>query len=132
MRVAPLALLLVATSLFPAAAQPVTPPAASPSPAAGPTAVADFARARLDAMLRGGKANPEWFGDSFLTKIPVTRVDALVAQIKANLGEYRSIDGKQGDYTALFARGVDELLVHFDADGKIDLLFFKPAVPRRS
>jgi hypothetical protein len=46
--------------------------------------------------------------------------------MKAGLGAYKRIEGTQRDYTAYFEKGTDEVLVHLDADNKIDGLSFKP------
>lgn len=92
------------------------------SPAA---AVQDTARVRVDALLSAGHADPAWFSASFLLQVPVTQVDAILAQITKTLGTYQSLDGTRGDYTATFAKGTEEVLAHVDAEGHIDGLLFK-------
>ena len=103
-----------------ASAQGAPSPATSPAPAPS-----DVARARVDTLLRTGRADPAVFSASFLSQVPAAQVDAIVAQLATNLGAYRSTDGTLGDYTAHFDKGTDEVLVHLDADGKIDGLLFK-------
>lgn len=135
MRTVLLAAALVAVSFASAPAAPTAAPSALPVPAASSapspaaTTLSDFARARLDAMFRTGHADAAWFSASFLAQVPVAKVDAILAQIGAALGSYRSIDGADGDYTARFEHGTNEALVHLDADDRIDGLFFKP--PKR-
>ena len=97
---------------------------ASPAPAA--TSLDDFARTCVDTMLRTRKADESWFAASFLAQYPVAQIDALLGQLDAAMGAYQSIDGTQGDYTAHFAKGTDEVVVHLDAQNKIDGLLFKP------
>jgi hypothetical protein len=97
-------------------------PAASSAPRPAATTLSEFARARVDTTLRSGHADAAWFS----SQVPAAQVDAIVAQLKASLGEYKSIDGTQGDYTAHFEKGTDEVLVPLDADNKIDGLLFKP------
>ena len=104
----------------PSFAQSPTPAASSPAP------LSEFARARVDTLLRTGHADPSWFAPDFLAQVPASQVDAIVAQLGASLGAYQSIDGTQGDYTARFAKGTVEVLVHLDAQNRIDGLFFKP------
>jgi beta-lactamase class A len=100
--------------------------AQSPSPAAsGPGTLSELARARVDSLLRSGQADPSWFAPDFLAQIPASQVDTIVAQLGVTLGAYQSIDGTQGDYTARFAKGTVEVLVHLDAQNRIDGLFFK-------
>ncbi len=117
-----------------AQAQPMTPegstPAsavsASPTPSASPAA--DAARDRVDALLRGGHADPAWFAAVFLAQVSPAQVDAIVAQLRAALGAYRSVDGAKGVYTAHFEKGTDEVRIHLDGEAKIDGLFFRPPV----
>jgi hypothetical protein len=139
MRNALLIAALVAASIVPAVAQTTSPnpmppaaPAASPSsvPSGAPkpeaTTLSEFVRARIDTMLRTGHADAAWFSASFLAQVPAAQIDTVLAQLKTSLGEYKGIDGTQGDYTARFEKGTDEVLVHLDADNKIDALFLKP------
>ncbi len=76
-------------------------------------------------MLRSAHPDPAVFSASFLSQVPAARVDAIVAQLETILGAYRSIDGTGGDYTAHFDKGTNEVLIHLDAEGKIDGLLFK-------
>jgi hypothetical protein len=126
---------LVAVSLAPAPAPAQAPPSPNPvpstSPAApnpAPTSLSEFARGRIDAMLRSGHADPASFSASFLAQIPASQIDAIIAQLTGALGAYKSIDGTQGNYTAHFEKGIDQVLVHLDADNKIDGILFKPPV----
>jgi beta-lactamase class A len=106
-----------------AVADAQTPPSPVPSPVA--TLVSDPARMRLDVMLRTGHADPAWFSAIFLAQISAAQVDTIVSQFKTNLGEYQSINGAAGEYTARFAKGTDRVLVHLDGQNKIDGLLFK-------
>ncbi|MGA8533362.1 MAG: serine hydrolase [Candidatus Tumulicola sp.] len=114
---------LVAVSSAPSGAQVTAHPSSPvPSPVAPST---DLARARVDSMLRNGHADSQWFAASFLAQVSAAQVDAIVAQYKTTLGEYRGIEGANGDYTARFAKGTDEVFVHLDAENEIDALLFK-------
>ena len=115
---------LFAALVSPALSQTPTP-SASASPAA-PAALDALARGRIDAMLRTGHADAAWFSATFLAQISVAQLDSIAAGLKTNLGAYKSIAGTQGDYTAQFEKGTDEVLVHLDAADKIDTIFFKP------
>jgi beta-lactamase class A len=97
----------------------------SPSPSAPASAPADAARALADSMLRTGRADPARFSASFLSQVSTAQVDAILAQIEKTLGEYRRIDGTAGKYTAHFENGTVEVMVHLDAQGDVDGLFFK-------
>jgi len=121
---------LFGLTLAPALGQtpsPLASPAPSASPAASaPASLDDLARGRIDTILRSGHADAAWFSSDFLAQIPVARLDAVVAGLKTNLGAYMSISGTQGDYTAQFEKGTDEVLVHLDADNRIDSMLLKP------
>jgi beta-lactamase class A len=121
------ALVLVAASLARAGAQ--APPAVVSSPAPTPAA-SELARERVDALLRAGHADAAWFSASFLAQVSTARLDTILAQLGTALGAYEGLDGGQGDYTARFAKGTDEVLVHLDAARRIDGLFFKPPKQR--
>ena len=117
--------LLAAASSRPALAQtvPPSPGVAAPSPGAAEA----VARGRLDTMLKTGHAEADWFSDSFLARVPVSKVDEIVGQLTAILGAYQGIDGSHGDYTAHFEKGTDEMIVHLDAGNRINAILFRPA-----
>lgn len=77
-------------------------------------------------MLRSGHADAAWFSTAFLSQIPVTKVDGILAQLTSSLGDYGGIEGSHGDFIARFAKGTQEVLVHLDAQNNIDSLLFKP------
>jgi beta-lactamase class A len=108
------------------AAAQTAAPSASPSAPASLAPSAELARTRADALLRGGHADATWFSAVFLAQGTPAMTDAIIARLKTTLGAYTSIDGVQGHYTAHFEKGTDEVLVHLDAAGKIDGLFFRP------
>lgn len=131
MRTLLLAVVFFGVSLAAAPAQTPSPspspsPAVSAVPSPAATNLSEFARGRIDTMLRTGHADAAWFSGVFLAQVPASQIDAIIAQLKTALGAYKSIDGTRGDYTARFERGTDEVLVHLDADNKIDGLFFRP------
>ena len=77
-------------------------------------------------MIRTGHADAAWFSASFLSQVPASKVDEIVAQLKQALGEYRSVDYTPTRFIAHFAKGTDDVLIHLDAQNKIDGLFFRP------
>ncbi len=110
---------------------PSASPSASASSAAATSAI-ELARSRLDTMLRTGHADPSWFSASFLGEIPAGKVDEVIAGVTATLGSYRSLEFTPGKFIAHFAKGTDDVLIHLDADDKIDGLLFKPPVLAKS
>ena len=79
-------------------------------------------------MLRTGHADPAWFSQSFLDQIPASKVDEVIASLLKQLGPYQSIELTPQKFVAHFAKGTDDVLIHLDADAKIDGLLFKPPV----
>ena len=88
----------------------------------------EFARTRIDTLLRTGHADPKWFSDSFLAQIPAAKIDEIITGLKAQLGEYQSVEFTPAKFIAHFAKGTDDILVHFDSDNKIDHLLLRPPV----
>ena len=102
-------------------------PAPAVSPAAEPPGV-EFARGRIDTMLRTGHADASWFSAGFLAQVSVPQVDAVLAGLTAALGAYQSLEYTPTKFIAHFAKGTDDVQIHLDADMKIDGLLFKPPV----
>lgn len=102
--------------------------AASPSPSPSVTPSIELAQSRIDAMLRAGHADPAWFSQIFLDQVAASRVDEVIASLVKQLGAYQSIERKKNAFVAHFAKGTDDVLIHLDADAKIDALLFRPPV----
>jgi hypothetical protein len=122
-----LALALLCTPSARAATDPS--PESSGSATATPTPSAiDFARDRIDTMLRTGHADSAWFSASFLSQVSASQVDAIIAGLTTALGPYQRVEVTPTRFIAHFAKGTDDVLIHLDAGYKIDGLFFKPPV----
>jgi beta-lactamase class A len=107
--------------------------AASPSPSASTApldraAGVELARSRLETLFRTQHADPSWFAQSFLDQVPASEVDAGVAALEKQLGPYQSLEFTPQKFIAHFAKGTDDVLIHLDADGKIDGLLLRPPV----
>src|SRR5579862_6614621 len=101
---------------------------ASPSPAPTVTPSIALAQSRIDTMLRTGHADAAWFAQSFLDQVPATKVDEVIASLVKQLGAYQSVELTPQKFVAHFAKGTDDVLIHLDADAKIDALLFRPPV----
>jgi hypothetical protein len=77
-------------------------------------------------MLATGRADASWFSASFLSQVSASQVDAVIASLTTALGPYRSVEFTPTKFIAHFAKGTDDVLIHLDADMKIDGLIFKP------
>lgn len=102
-------------------------PIAAQSPAPAPSA--NVAQSRIDTMLRTGHADPAWFSDVFLAQASAAQVDAAIASLTPSLGTYQSLapTANPNRFIARFGKGTAVVFIHFDAQGRIDGLFFKPA-----
>ncbi len=109
-----------------AASSPAPAASAAPAAPAANAAAIELGRSRIDAMLRTGHADPSWFAASFLAQVSAAQVDGVIAQMIQALGAYQSVEFGTDKFVARFAKGTDDVLIHFDADGKIDGLLFRP------
>jgi beta-lactamase class A len=88
----------------------------------------DLARSRIDAMLRTGHADAAWFSAIFLAQVPASKYDEIIASLKNSLGDYQSVEFTPTKFIAHFSKGTDDVLIHLDANNKIDGLVFRPPV----
>jgi len=109
-----------------AATDPSPNPSASITPTTAPMSPVDLARNRIDTMLRTGHADSTWFSATFLAHVPASEVDQVIAGLKGTLGEYKSVEFTPAKFVAHFAKGTDDVIIHLDADNKIDALLFRP------
>jgi len=112
-----------------AGAAPSPDPSAASSPVPTPTSVLDFAKSRIDTMFRTDHVDRTWFSASFLAQFSdTTKIDDYLAQLKGKLGDYKYVEFTPAKFIAHFAKGTNDVLLHLDADDKIDALFFPPPV----
>ncbi|MBV8152764.1 MAG: serine hydrolase, partial [Candidatus Eremiobacteraeota bacterium] len=105
----------------------------SPSPAASASAsatatsspAADLGAQRIDELFTKPHVSPDIFAAVFLNQVSASKVEEIVSQLKAGLGEYKGVKKADDHYVATFAKGTDDVFIHFDAENKIDGLFFK-------
>lgn len=125
---------LIACGPWTAASAQSTPQ--SPSAPAG----ADTGQQRIDEILTKPKITSDYFASSYLEHNTQAKVEGIVKDIKAQLGDYKSVrkstekneppfDDSWQRYTATFAKGVDDIYIHFDDAGKIDALTFRAPHP---
>jgi hypothetical protein len=118
--------LALAVSIPELATAASTSPSPAPSASSSQAAAIEVARSRIDAMLRTGHADPAWFSANFLAQIPASKVDEVIAGLTGDLGAYQGVEFTPDKFIAHFAKGTDDILIHLDADEKIDGLLFKP------
>jgi hypothetical protein len=86
-----------------------------------------LAKQRLTEMLKTGQADEAWFTPYFISQIPISDVNSLLAQILTDVGPFKSIaaDGPAGTFKATFAKGTDVIVIKL-SNKLIDYLLFKP------
>ncbi len=114
---------------------------AQSSPQSAPASgTVDVGQARIDEVLTKPKITPDYFAASYMEHNSQAKVDGIVKELKSQLGEYKSVkkstekndppfDDTWQRYTAVFAKGIDDVYIHFDDSGKIDALTFRAPKP---
>ncbi len=104
--------------------------AATPSPAPSPppamASTVELARSRITSMLQTGHADASWFSSDFLAQVSIEQVNAVLATLLKTLGPFQSLEYTPEKFVAHFAKGTNDVLIHLDADNKIDGLLFRP------
>lgn len=68
------------------------------------------------------------FAPAFLAQVPVSQIVPIRQQVTGSLGVFQRIDGSGGQYTAYYTRGTVKVLIHLDAQGKIDSLLLRDPI----
>ncbi len=101
---------------------------------------ADAGQARIEEVFTKPKITSDYFAASYLEHNSQAKVEGIVKDLKSQLGDYKSVkkstekndppfDDTWQRYTAVFAKGVDDVYIHFDNSGKIDALTFRAPRP---
>lgn len=108
------------------------------APAASGTT--DVGQERIDEVFTRPKITSDYFAASYLEHNSQAKVEGIVKEIKSQLGDYKSVkkstekneapfDDTWQRYTATFAKGVEDIYIHFDDSGKVDALTFRAPHP---
>jgi hypothetical protein len=85
------------------------------------------AEERLTAILQMEVVPAAFFSDLFLAAVPLETVTAIIGDIKAQYGAFRSIFASvDGTYDVAFAKGRHTTRIYLGPDGKILGLIFQP------
>jgi beta-lactamase class A len=99
------------------------------SPSVADTITPQSAIARL---FTADKVDPDWFATSLLQQAPASQVQAVVDQLKAQLGAYQDVRVEGDHYVTVFAGGTVSTYMALDASGRILTLSFRAPVPVRA
>jgi beta-lactamase class A len=86
-------------------------------------------QAALERLLRAEHASADWFAPSFLALVPVDRIDAVTAQLRAVGGAFARVEKRGGAYYAVFEKGASRTQVSLDGQGRFTGLLFGPLGP---
>src|SRR5579872_3791953 len=98
----------------------------TPAPTATPSASADLGAQRIEELFTKPHVSAEIFAAVFLNQVSAAQVETIVNQLKSGLGDYKAVKKSGDHYVVTFAKGTDDVYIHFDAQSKIDGLFFRP------
>ena len=80
--------------------------------------------AALARILQQSPAQAAWFADAFLSQIPTTKIDEIVAMYTGRLGAFQRVDASPDGYTVTMEHGTMPAKIVLDADGKVTGLWF--------
>ena len=92
----------------------------------------DATTALLTRLLTLGKADAADFDTSFLSQVPVASLAGGIAQLKAQYGEFLSLEPRNGLYGVKFAKGPLLATIFLNASGKVSALRLLPDAPKTS
>ena len=119
-RYLPLALALVLAPAFPILAQPAGEEVAQEE--TDLTAIGDTEI--IETLLGADEAPADLFAESFLAQVPLDQIRALLADLRATMGEPVSVTGAGMEFTARSESHVMAVTMVRDGEGRIAGLFF--------
>src|SRR4051794_30791969 len=98
---APLLLLACAEAQLP---PPVAPIAEAPPPPAIaiPPVIPMTPITALERLFNAEKANPGWFEPAFIAKVPIEKIDAIIASIRGASGALKHIEAEGKHFLVTF------------------------------
>jgi len=82
--------------------------------------------AALTRLLTVSPIASEWFDERFQQQVPITSVEKIVLDGKAELGKFHAVVKVDGKYEAKFEKGVMPCSITLDDTGRIAGLWFHP------
>ncbi|MDC3955524.1 serine hydrolase [Polyangium jinanense] len=109
------------------AASPPTPRVAAADPDGAPVNAETGAKTPEEALLRllrAERTDKAWLAKSFADAVPASKLDAIVAQMRASLGALTGLEKTEGGFVAIFEKGRVPTKITIDASGRITSLWF--------
>jgi hypothetical protein len=85
--------------------------------------------AALQRFFSASTANADWFAPSFLEKVPITQITAVMTQVTTQEGSFKRIDMREGSYFAVFEKSQNHINVSTDTNGRFTALLLRPPEP---
>ena len=82
--------------------------------------------AALERLFISPSPKAEWFADSFLSQIPLTPIEQLVAEFRTSLGAYQSVQPDSDGYLVQFEKGKLSAQISVNEAGQIIGLLLQP------
>jgi beta-lactamase class A len=118
----------------PPAPPPAPPPPAAtvdaPKPAAPEEPRVATPEAALRRLLAADKAREAWFSPDFLAKVPVSKVDEILASLRAEAGAFEDVRADGPRFVLVYAKATVAAGAAIDADGRFTTLFVRPPEPK--
>ncbi len=111
------------------ALSPVTPP---PTPSVNPPKMvpAKMSPANvLERFFTTDRVSADWFTPDFLKQLPIGQIEAIITQLKQELGPLESVTPDGEGFTLKFKQSILPTQITLTPDGKISTLFF--SAPRQ-
>ncbi len=84
------------------------------------------AQAVLERLLKTPKTQADWFAPSFLKQVSLSQVQAILDDIRRQLGQYQSVVEDGDNYFSNFEKGTVPTQIGLNDKGQITRLFFQP------
>jgi beta-lactamase class A len=82
--------------------------------------------AALERLFTSPSPKAEWFADSFLSQIPLTQVEQIIAEFRTSLGAYQSVQPDNDGYLVQFEKGKLSAQISVNETGQIIGLLLQP------
>lgn len=87
-------------------------------------------QAALERLFTRDTIEQSWFSDAFLAAVPLTQMEALLAQVKQAGGALQQVAGASNPFTLRFVAAQTTAEITLDRAGRIIGLFIQPLIPR--
>lgn len=84
----------------------------------------------LQRLFTSKTLDESWFASPFLAQVPLSQVEAILAQLTQQFGSFERIEGQASPFIVVFAQGQITAEMALDAEGRVAGLQFLAPTPR--